>query len=136
VFLTTHYIEEAERLCDRIAFIVDGRIVRTAATTDLLRDAQGQHVIELSAADDLKRLPEGIVQEFGTLTFDMPSSNSLRAVTKNPFPLGPLVRFLEERNINITEARIVHPSLEDVFVRITGIESTRMKTENERKNQQ
>ncbi len=136
VFLTTHYIEEAERLCDRVAFIVDGRIVRTGATTDLLRDAQGQYIIELAVADDLKGLPEGMVQEFGNLTFDMTSSNSLRAATKAPFPLGPLVRFLEERNINITEARSIRPSLEDVFVKITGIESDRMKTEKERKNQQ
>lgn len=135
VFLTTHYIEEAERLCDRIAFIVEGRIVRTEATSDLLRDVEGQHIIELAVADELKGLPEGIVQEFGNLAFDLPSPKTLRAVTKAAFPLGPLVRFLEERTINITEARSIRPSLEDVFVQITGIESGRMRTEKERKNQ-
>ncbi len=136
VFLTTHYIEEAERLCDRIAFIVDGRVVRTEVTTDLLRDVQGQHIIELAVSEDLKRFPEGISEEFGDLAFDMPSSNTLRAIAESRFPLGPLVRFLEERNINITEARSIRPSLEDVFVQITGIESDRMKTEKERKDKQ
>ncbi|MFP4243306.1 MAG: ABC transporter ATP-binding protein [Chitinispirillaceae bacterium] len=136
VFLTTHYIEEAQRLCDRIAFIVDGQIVRTEATSVLLRDVEGQHIIELAVAEKLRSLPEGITEEFGNLSFDMPSSNTLRTVSESAFPLGPLVRFLEERNISITEARSVRPSLEDVFVRITGIESSTMNTEKEGKNQQ
>ena len=41
-FLTTHYIEEAERLCDRVAFIVDGEIVRVGTVDELLKEAQGK----------------------------------------------------------------------------------------------
>jgi ABC-2 type transport system ATP-binding protein len=45
IFLTTHYIEEAERLCGRIAFIVEGRVVQTGATEELMQHAQNRHIV-------------------------------------------------------------------------------------------
>ena len=48
VFLTTHYIEEAERLCHRIAFIVSGKIVQVGATGDLLRQGRRDHVVQFT----------------------------------------------------------------------------------------
>ncbi|MFP4066762.1 MAG: ABC transporter ATP-binding protein, partial [Spirochaetaceae bacterium] len=45
IFLTTHYIEEAERLCSRIAFIVGGRIVRTDTVESLMRRVEDRHVL-------------------------------------------------------------------------------------------
>jgi ABC-2 type transport system ATP-binding protein len=48
IFLTTHYIEEAERLCDRIAFIVNGRIVQIDSVDNLLQPLQTKHVIQIS----------------------------------------------------------------------------------------
>ena len=47
-------------------------------------------------------------------------------------PVGPLVRFLEERGIEVTEARRIRPSLEEVFVQITGLEPDAMKKEKEK----
>ena len=49
VFLTTHYIEEAERLCQRIAFIVSGRIVQAASVGELMRQVEGRHIVEFTA---------------------------------------------------------------------------------------
>jgi ABC-2 type transport system ATP-binding protein len=46
-------------------------------------------------------------------------------------PLAPLVRFLEERGVAVTEAKVVRPSLEEVFVKITGIALERMRKEKE-----
>jgi ABC-2 type transport system ATP-binding protein len=51
IFLTTHYIEEAERLCERIAFIVSGRIVRTDTVEHLIQPIQGSHVVQIACAD-------------------------------------------------------------------------------------
>ena len=51
IFLTTHYIEEAERLCGRIAFIVQGRIVRIDTVANLLQPIQGRHVMQLAVSD-------------------------------------------------------------------------------------
>ncbi|MBU0608952.1 MAG: ABC transporter ATP-binding protein, partial [Armatimonadetes bacterium] len=51
IFLTTHYIEEAERLCERIAFIVQGRIVRTAAMDELIRPLQDRYGLLLAVGN-------------------------------------------------------------------------------------
>lgn len=136
VFLTTHYIEEAERLCDRIAFIVNGKIVRTDTTESLLRQTQDEHIIELSVTRPLDSVPRNIEAEIAGATLELQSANRLRAVTKTALPLAPLIRALEDRGIPVTEARAIKPSLEDVFVRITGIEAQKMKAERERKNRQ
>lgn len=136
VFLTTHYIEEAERLCDRIAFIANGKIVRSDTTENLLRQTQDEHIIELSVTRPLDSVPPDIEAEITGATLELQSANRLRAVTKTALPLAPLIRALEERGIPVTEARAIKPSLEDVFVRITGIEAQKMKAEKERKNKQ
>ena len=46
-------------------------------------------------------------------------------------PLAPLVRFFEEHDVDVTEARVIRPSLEEVFVRITGVALERMHKEKE-----
>jgi ABC-2 type transport system ATP-binding protein len=135
VFLTTHYIEEAERLCDRIAFIVNGRIVRIGATSELLKQTKDEHIIELTMTKPLLALPPGIELEFAHITFQLQAGNKMRAVTKTAISLAPLIRYLEERDIMVTEARAIQPSLEEVFVQITGIEAGKMKAEKERKGQ-
>ena len=57
IFLTTHYIEEAERLCERIAFIVNGRIVRVATVSDLVQPIQDQYVMQIAVSNAGSRLP-------------------------------------------------------------------------------
>lgn len=49
-----------------------------------------------------------------------------------PVRVGPLVRLLEDRGAEVSEARKIHPSLEEVFVRVTGIEAAAMKREKEK----
>ncbi|MBN1306585.1 MAG: ABC transporter ATP-binding protein [Chitinispirillaceae bacterium] len=136
VFLTTHYIEEAQRLCDRIAFIVDGRIVRMDAVAELLRQTHGKHVVELTTSGSLTQMREEVLRGFSNVEFEFPADNILRSITEQALALAPLIRFLEERGIAVTEARAVKPSLEDVFIRVTGIEVDRMKKEKEKKGPQ
>ncbi|MFH1759739.1 MAG: ABC transporter ATP-binding protein [bacterium] len=133
VFLTTHYIEEAERLCDRIAFIVNGKIVCMDSTEGLLGQIQSNHIIELSLPGSSGEPLRGLRESFAEVNFEFPSKNTLRAITKTEFSLAPLIRFLEEQGITVTEARAIKPSLEDVFVKMTGIEAQRMKAEKEGK---
>ncbi|MDP8234759.1 MAG: ABC transporter ATP-binding protein [Candidatus Erginobacter occultus] len=133
VFLTTHYIEEAERLCDRVAFIVGGRIVGIDTVARFIQPVREKRVLQVSCLN----LPDGIREvlagSFPDLEFPSLSEGMIRVEADGPVPVGPLVRFLEERGAEVTEARRVRPSLEDVFVRITGIAAGAMEKEKEKK---
>ncbi len=132
ILLTTHYIEEAERLCRRIAFIVQGRIVRTDSVADLMRDTQGRHIVEFGVSGDADVLCAAIREAFPELECGRVSSNALRVESREPVRIGPLVRLIEDHGEEVSEARKIRPSLEDVFVHITGIEAGSMKQEREK----
>jgi len=132
IFLTTHYIEEAERLCERIAFIVSGRIVATDTVENLLQPIQEKHVMQLAVVNSESAPHENLAAAFPHLTFQMLAGGRLRVESREPIRVGPLVRFLEDQSVEVMEARRMRPSLEDVFVRITGIEVDAMKKEKEK----
>ncbi len=132
IFLTTHYIEEAERLCDRIAFLVDGRLARLDTLANLVRDVEDRHVVELAISRGEADLSARLEGAFPEGRFERVSDSVLRMRTARPTHLAPLVRFLEEHGVGVIEARVIRPSLEEVFVAITGIELERMRKEKER----
>ncbi|MFO7876946.1 MAG: ABC transporter ATP-binding protein [Desulfovermiculus sp.] len=132
IFLTTHYIEEAERLCDRIAFIVNGRIVQIDSVDNLLQPLQTKHVIQISCDQDIYGVVDELRREFSHLQFFTPSKATLQVEANKPIKAGALVHFLEEQGVEVSEARKIKPSLEDVFVRITGIEADAMRSEKEK----
>jgi ABC-2 type transport system ATP-binding protein len=132
IFLTTHYIEEAERLCDRIAFIVSGRIVRIDTVQDLIQPAQEKHAVQISFSNPAPDLGQKIAEAFPMLECQVQSAGIIRVEAGEPIRVGPLVRFLEGQGVEVMEARRLRPSLEDVFVRITGIEADAMRKEKER----
>jgi ABC-2 type transport system ATP-binding protein len=132
IFLTTHYIEEAERLCHRIAFIVRGRIVRIDTVEDLMRLTQGHYVVQLAVSNNVAGLCEAIVAVFPNLQCQAVTGGGIRVESSEPVRVGPLVRLLEDRGAEVSEARKVRPSLEDVFVEVTGIEAGAMKQEKEK----
>jgi ABC-2 type transport system ATP-binding protein len=132
IFLTTHYIEEAERLCERIAFIVNGRIVQTDRTMDLLQPVQGKNVLLLSVTNSGANLSETMASAFPKYQFQSTTQGQIRIESAEQVSVGPLVRFLEERGVQVIEARRYLPSLEDVFVQITGIEAELMRKEKEK----
>ena len=129
IFLTTHYIEEAERLCQRIAFIVQGKIVRIDSVEDLLRQAAGSHTVQFAVGRDAQRLCQVVLEEFPTLECKALTKDRLRVSNPTPLRIGPLVRLLEENGAEVTEAQVIRPSLEEVFVKMTGIEADAMRRE-------
>lgn len=132
VFLTTHYIEEAERLCERIAFIVSGRIVRTDCTADLLQPVKGKNILVLSISNSEPEISGEIARAFPEYQVQSTNQGEVRVESAEQVIVGPLVHFLEERGIEVIEARRQVPSLEDIFVQITGIEAGLMKREKEK----
>jgi ABC-2 type transport system ATP-binding protein len=133
IFLTTHYIEEAERLCDRIAFIVEGEIVRIDKVVNLIQPIQEKHVMQLAVSNLEPSLPGKLAEAFPNLIFKALAGGLIRVEADEPIHVGPLVRFLENQGAEVNEARRMQPSLEDVFVRITGIEAGAMRKEKEKK---
>jgi ABC-2 type transport system ATP-binding protein len=129
IFLTTHYIEEAERLCDRIAFIVNGRIVKTDDVASLLKPVQGRYVTLINGAGLNPAFLGELTSSFPCLDFQMHSQDRIRVESSEPIHIGPIVKFLEDKGVAVEEARRVQLSLEDVFVQITGIEADAMQKE-------
>jgi ABC-2 type transport system ATP-binding protein len=135
IFLTTHYIEEAERLCERIAFIVAGQIVRIDTVRNLLQPVQGRKVMLLSLAQPSPSLHRALASMFARLTIIPVTDIHIRIESDQPIRIAPVLRAIEEQGAEIVEARQLRPSLEDVFVSITGIEAGTLRSENEKRGQ-
>jgi len=131
IFLTTHYIEEAERLCARIAFIVSGRIVAVDTMEALLQEVKGQHGVELVLGGEAGTLGAQVAGAFPGVSCQA-NGSWLRLTSATPISLFPLLRFLDERGVEVFEARIVRQSLEEVFGRVTGIGADEMRKEREK----
>jgi ABC-2 type transport system ATP-binding protein len=129
IFLTTHYIEEAERLCDRIAFIVSGRIVHIDTVEHLLQPIQDKHVVRIACTNSLSDIQNKLIESFPGLDFSIPEHGTIRVESDELIHVGALVRFLEDRGAEVSEARRMTPTLEDVFVKITGLEADAMRKE-------
>ena len=118
VLLTTHYIEEAERLCDRVAIIDHGRIVALGTPRELVeRSGHGTRLgVRLSqpvSAAELRQL-DGVLDCRETDgSYFLHAQPPARAIVA-------LIRFLESRENTLLDLHISQPSLEDVFVEMTG----------------
>ncbi|MDD3050791.1 MAG: ATP-binding cassette domain-containing protein [Candidatus Cloacimonetes bacterium] len=136
IFLTTHYIEEAERLCDRIAFINRGNIVNIDTMNGLLENTKNFSTIEIkffTSDFDRKSLLKKFRQSFSELQCTFEDLQTLRIISINSIDIAPVVCYLSNEKMLIAEAKLIKPSLEDVFVKMTGIEIDLMKKEKEKK---
>ncbi len=133
IFLTTHYIEEAERLCNRISFIVNGKVIKIGNTKDLIEDVQKDNIVEFFVEEDVNNFKELLVKHFPQIKIELVSNNKIKIISKEKINLMPFMKFFDEKNILVREAKIIYPSLEEVFVKITGIEINKLKKEKEMK---
>ena len=129
IFFTTHYIEEAQRLCDRIAFIVSGRIVKIDSVENLIQPLQDKYILHIVCAKTNDDIQKKLSESFPNMKFIFAQQNFIRIEAEKPIIAGAVVRFLEEKGVEVSEARRIRPTLEDVFVKITGIEADAMKKE-------
>lgn len=128
IFLTTHYIEEAERLCERIAFIVQGKIVREGTVVELMEENQEEKVVNFTLGGDFSAVEAEFKQAFPSYILKPGGNSSVSIHSPTSFTLLPFVQFFEERGLPVFEAKIVRPTLEDVFVKITGVDLQKMQT--------
>jgi ABC-2 type transport system ATP-binding protein len=118
ILLTTHYMEEAERLCDRVAIVDHGKVIALGSPRQLIASLGGEHVIEFSLdapldADAWATLP-GVSSVAG-------EDGHVRLSVSEPHVVLPaLINRLEQQQRRLASLTTRHASLEDVFVRLTG----------------
>ncbi len=132
VFLTTHYIEEAERLCDRIAFIAKGQIVASGTVSELMESVSHSHSVHLVTDKYGEDFVSKLQEHFKDSKVEIRADRSIVLISKSRIPLFPIMKFFRDRGIEVYEARQLYPSLEDVFVELTGIESSILKKDKEK----
>jgi ABC-2 type transport system ATP-binding protein len=118
VFLTTQYLEEADRLANRVAIIDDGNIV-AEGTPQSLKGEVGHPHLELTLADGAGEAAERVCAEFGR---PIPARDGRVFVElqRGAAQIAEVVRALDEAGILVESLKLVEPSLDDVFVEKTG----------------
>ena len=132
VFITTHYIEDAERICDRIAFIVSGKIIAIGSIPELMESISHGYMIRLSAEESIMKYAVDLQARFEGCNIKASQNNSLVLASQNRIPLLPVIQYFDEKGVSIYEARQLSPTLEDVFVKVTGIEAEKLEKEKEK----
>jgi ABC-2 type transport system ATP-binding protein len=127
IFLTTHYIPEAESLCDRIAVIVKGKIRVIDTPENIKAQVKETEILEIG----LDRITEDLKNKFlfmEGIEKILIAENRIRLHTEKLDQITPpVMRVLEEEGAKIETINTLSPTLEDAFVKITGLDSELMK---------
>lgn len=121
VMLTTHYMDEAERLCDRVAVVDQGKVIALGTPRELIAQLGGEHLIDFTLQEG-STLPSE--QELAAL----PTARSARCANSNytitveapHLALPALLQLLQSRGSALANLTTRHATLEDVFVALTG----------------
>jgi len=126
VLLTTHYMDEAERLCDRLAIIDYGQIIAAGTPAELINRLGGQHVVEFAVSGNSHETSKGGTQQ--ELWRVLPGVESVRSddglvclTVRQPHVTIPaLLEVVSQQGAKLLHLTTRQASLEDVFVRLTG----------------
>jgi ABC-2 type transport system ATP-binding protein len=116
VVLTTHYLEEAEELCDRIAIINHGRLIANKPTRELV-DMAREKIVAVTAAADLVAAPAH--EAFVRVEWDGARGVQV-TYDKDRLSAGQVLAILQERGLTIEDVTTREADLEDVFVQLTA----------------
>jgi len=118
ILLTTHYIEEAEKLCDRVAIVDQGRVVTQGTPRELKQRSAGTTRIELRLA---RPEPDAALKQLeGVADCHASDGAYIMHSTRVPATIVSLVKYLEAQGNELASLDIAAPSLEDVFLELTG----------------
>jgi ABC-2 type transport system ATP-binding protein len=123
VLLTTHYMDEAERLCDRVAIVDSGRVIALGTPRELIASLGGDHVIEFTCdANGANRSIDPT--EFATLPgvseSRLDEGRVCLSVREPHVALPALLQRISAEGLQLTGLSTRHASLEDVFVKLAG----------------
>ncbi len=119
ILLTTHYIEEAERLCDRVAIVDEGRIIALDTPARLQQQSKSASSIVVTCATAFPSTRPEWAQ--ATDSAIDPTGHTLTVHSRRPAAtLVDLVKWIDQQGLELTDVRLKQPSLEDVFIEMTG----------------
>jgi len=120
ILLTTHYIEEAEKLCDRVAIVDEGRIVAMGTPEEIRARAAGRSRVDVHCEQPL---PSGDLPVWADVeACDLSADRRRITLTtrRAARTLVDLVRWIDQQGIEPSDVQLRRPSLEDVFIELTG----------------
>jgi len=119
ILMTTHYIEEAERLCDRVAIIDEGRIVALDTPRKLQQQSRSASSIVVTCAapfpQDRPPFAEATHSQLDSTGRTLTVNSRRPAAT-----LVDLVKWIDQQGFELTDVHLKQPTLEDVFIELTG----------------
>ena len=120
ILMTTHYIEEAEKLCDRVAIVDEGRIVAMGTPREIQEKVLAHSTIEIELATPLGDVPlphwplaDQVAVDERRMKIFVTTGRPARIVVD-------MVKWLDEKGVELSDIRIKRPSLEDAFIELTG----------------
>ena len=116
IVYTTHYMEEAERLCNRVAVIDNGNIIALGTTDELLKLLPVKGHIYMSKS----HLPDSFLEEFKTFGSITSNSDKYEIKIKEGTNLSEFIKALEESRIGLENLTLQKPTLEELFLHLTG----------------
>jgi ABC-2 type transport system ATP-binding protein len=120
ILLTTHYIEEAERLCDRVAIIDEGQIIEIGTPREIQQRTLGQSRIEIRCEQPF---PPTELESFFNAEKHAFSEDRKSLTVHSIQPaktIVELVKWIDQNGIELADIHLKRPTLEDVFIELTG----------------
>jgi ABC-2 type transport system ATP-binding protein len=121
ISLTTHYMDEAERLCDRIAIVDGGQLIAIGSTAELKATIKGSDRIDLEIAGDAEKIvPLLQAQPYVLEVVRDPDGTIVVSSDDGAHALPRVIAEIEEAGAVVSSIKLERMSLEDVFIRFTG----------------
>jgi ABC-2 type transport system ATP-binding protein len=121
ILLTTHYMDEAEQLCDRVAIMDHGKVIALGTPRELITSIGVEHMVEFSAGGAAKALEIPALRRMDGVRDVRTENGTVRMqVTELHRAVPALLEELERQGVPLTELRTHSATLEDVFVTLTG----------------
>jgi ABC-2 type transport system ATP-binding protein len=120
ILLTTHYMEEAERLCDQVAIVDHGRVIALGTPRELVASLSAEHVVEFATAPGAPVREEALRRVDGVEAAVRRDDTCRVRVAELHRAVPALLAELHRQGVQLTELRTHSATLEDVFVELTG----------------
>jgi ABC-2 type transport system ATP-binding protein len=120
VLLTTHYMEEAERLCDRVAIVDNGRVIALGTPGELISQLGAEHVVEIALDLDEPTVDEWLREVGGVQDVRRERHGIFLTVSEVHRTVPALLAALRSHEVELARLTTHHATLEDVFVSLTG----------------